>query len=246
MTTNKIFLGILFSFVLASSALAESEKECFEKVSRGIFSFNQGFDRIILEPVAKQYNKLPEKIKTGTGNFTSNIATLLSIPNFVLQGEFKQASDATFSFAINSTVGILGFGNPARALGFEVQKEDLGQTLGTYGVKGGCYFVLPILGPTTARDAIGMIGDTFIDPFATATWREKEFLSVSGSRPDYIAVKAAGAVDFRGDNVVNFDSLEKNSIDLYASQKSLFLQNRESKIKNTQDSDSDDWGNLDK
>ena len=118
----KIFVlgGCLF---LASVANA-SEKECFEKVSRGIFKFNQGIDNIVLEPVAKVYNKLPEPVKNGTGNFTSNIATLLSIPNHLLQGELKSAGHATGSFLVNSTIGILGLGNPAAKLGLKNQKED--------------------------------------------------------------------------------------------------------------------------
>ena len=133
---------IIFSILLifTTNAQAASDKECFEKVSRGIFKFNQGFDNVLLEPVAKAYNKLPEPIREGTGNFTSNIATLLSIPNHLLQGEVRLAGHATGSFLVNSTVGIFGLGNPAALMGFENQKEDLGQTLGTYGFKGGCYF----------------------------------------------------------------------------------------------------------
>ena len=247
MRFKKIYsLIIAGSILLASSASAQTEKECFEKVSRGIFKFNQGFDNIILEPVAKAYNKLPEPIRNGTGNFTSNIATLLSVPNHVLQGNFRSAGHATGSFLINTTVGVLGLGNPAAALGLDAQKEDLGQTLGAYGVGGGCYFVLPILGPTTVRDSVGMIGDTMVDPFARVTWHEREIKNISGSKIDYVGVKAAAAVDFRGDNMTNFESLEKNSIDLYASTKSLYLQNRNKKIKNSSDSDDDDWGSLDK
>ena len=244
----KIFIILLILTTFGtSSALAETEKECFEKVSRGIFKFNQGFDNLILEPIAKGYNKLPEPIKNGTGNFTSNIATLLSIPNHLLQGELKLAGHATGSFLINSTVGVLGLGNPAGALGLKNQKEDLGQTLGTYGVGGGCYFVLPILGPTTLRDSVGMVVDNnYLDTFARVTWHEKEIKNFSGSKLDYVGVKAATAVDFRGDNMTNFESLEKNSIDIYAATKSLYLQNRSKKIKNSTDSNEDDWGDLDK
>ena len=242
-----ILYSILLNFLLVVSANAEAEKECFEKISRGIFKFNQGFDNIILEPVAKFYNKLPEPVKNGTGNFTSNIATLLSIPNHLLQGELRLAGHATSSFVINTTIGVIGLGNPAAALGFENQKEDLGQTLGTYGVKGGCYFVLPILGPTTLRDSVGMVVDNnYLDAFARVTWHEKEIKSMSGNKLDYVGVKAVSAVDFRGDNMLNFESLEKNSIDLYAATKSLYLQDRFKKIKNTSSSDDDAWSDLEK
>jgi len=241
-----IFYSILLNFFLVVNANAESENECFENISRGVFKFNQGFDNLVLEPVAKVYNKLPEPIRNGTGNFTSNIATLLSIPNHLLQGEMRLAGHATGSFIVNSTIGILGLGNPAAALGLENQKEDLGQTLGSYGIGGGCYFVLPILGPTTVRDTFGMIIDNnYLDPFARVTWHEKEINDLSGSKLDYISVQAASAVDFRGDNMLNFESLEKNSIDLYAATKSLYLQDRTKKIKNKSDSDDDSWGDLD-
>tara|TARA_B100001564_G_scaffold331662_1_gene317871 strand:- start:410 stop:1153 length:744 start_codon:yes stop_codon:yes gene_type:complete len=238
---------IIFSILLlfATNAQAASDKECFEKISRGIFKFNQSFDNALLEPIAKAYNKLPEPIRKGTGNFTSNIGTLLSIPNHLLQGEVRLAGHATGSFLVNSTIGIFGLGNPAALMGLENQKEDLGQTLGTYGVKGGCYFVLPILGPTTVRDTVGMVIDNnYLDPFARVTWHEKEIKSISGSKIDYVGTQAASAIDFRGNNMNNFESLEKNSIDLYAATKSLYLQNRKNKINNSSE-DEDDWGNLD-
>ena len=224
---------------------ANATNECFEKTSRAVFKFNMGFDKAILKPIATGYNKLPKPIKDGTGNFTSNIATLLSIPNHLLQGNLKGAGNATGSFLINTTVGVLGFGNPASKLGLSAQKEDVGQTLGAYGVGSGCYFVLPILGPTTVRDSFGMFADSFVDPFSIVTWREKELFDISGSKFDYISVKGATAVDFRGDNMKNFDSLEKNSLDMYSSLKSVYLQDREKKISNSSDTSEDDWGNLD-
>ena len=243
MKSNKIITLFFITMLLITSESRASE-ECFEKTSRAIFKFNMGFDNAILEPIAKGYNKLPEPIKNGTSNFTSNIATLLSIPNHLAQGNVKEAGDATASFLINSTIGIIGLANPAEKMGLKAQKEDVGQTLGTYGVGPGCYFVLPILGPTTARDSVGMIADSFVDPFAHVTWREKELLGISGSQLDYLSVKGTTAIDFRADNEVNFNSLEKNSIDLYASFKSLYLQNRENKINNSSEGE-DDWGNLD-
>ncbi len=242
--TSKKFISVLISVILLISSEVKAANECFEGASRAIFKFNMGFDNVVLEPLAKGYNKLPEPIKKGTSNFTSNIATLLSIPNHLLQGNLKGAGDATASFLINTTVGIVGLANPAEKLGLTAQKEDVGQTLGVYGIGAGCYFVLPIFGPTTARDTIGMLADSFIDPFAHVTWREKELFGSSGNRFDYIAVKGATAVDFRADNETSFDSLEKNSLDLYASFKSLYLQSRENKIKNSSEVESE-WGNLD-
>ena len=239
---SKKFISVfcLSMMLYLTTSAVKATDECFEGVSRGIFKFNMAFDDIILEPIAKGYNKLPSPIKTGTSNFTSNIATLLSIPNNLLQGNIKQLGHSTGSFIVNTSVGILGFLNPAEKIGLKPHKEDVGQTLGSYGVGPGCYFVLPILGPTTARDSIGLIADTFVDPFAHVTIRENELLGASGNALDYYSIKGASAVDFRSDNLKNFTSLEKNSIDLYSSFKSIYLQDRERKIKNS-DNDQSDW-----
>ena len=235
----------LFLIISITVPKAKAAEECFEGVSRSIFKFNMAFDRTILKPIAKGYNKLPEPIKSGTSNFTSNIATLLSIPNSLLQGDIKQLGHSTGSFLVNSTVGILGVFDPAEKMGLKPHKEDVGQTLGTYGVGPGCYLVLPILGPSTARDSFGLIADTFVDPFAHVTIRENQLLGVSGNDIDYYSVKGVTAVDFRADNNKNFESFEKNSLDLYSSFKSVYLQSRENKIRNSIE-DEDDWGSLDK
>jgi len=248
MDLKKIIIFASMSILLFSTGLkAETEKECFEKVSRSIFKFNKGFDKAILKPLAIGFNKLPEPIKAGTGNFTSNIGTLLTVPNHILQGQWRLAGESSASFLINSTIGILGFSNPAKKMGLKNQQEDIGQTLGAYGFNAGCYFVLPVLGPTTVRDTIGIVADSFVDPFAHVTIREHELLSMSGSEMDYFSIKGASAIDFRADNMTNLDSLEKNSLDMYAALKSLYLQNREKKISNTFSSKDDDgWDELNK
>ena len=237
-------IAFILTITAFSISNANATDECFEKTSRAIFKFNMAIDDIILEPIAKGYNKLPSPIKNGTSNFTSNIGTLLSIPNNLLQGNFEQLGHSVGSFVINSSVGLLGFLNPAEKIGLNPHKEDVGQTLGSYGIGPGCYFVLPVLGPTTTRDTIGLVADTFIDPFAHITIREHKLLGASGNSLDYYALKGTTAIDFRADNEMNFTSLEKNSIDLYSSFKSIYLQDRDNKIKNSTD-DQDDWGNLD-
>ena len=247
MKVLKFLKIILPTFLVISFTVqnVEATEECFEGVSRSVFKFNMAFDKAVLKPIAKGYNKLPEPIKNGTSNFTSNVATLLSIPNSLLQGNIKQVGHSTGSFLINSTFGILGVLNPAEKMGLKPHKEDVGQTLGTYGVGPGCYLVLPILGPSTARDSFGLLADTFVDPFAHVTIRENELLGISGNDLDYFSVKGVTAVDFRADNDQNFESLEKNSLDLYSSLKSVYLQSRENKIRNSIEND-DEWGNLDK
>ena len=234
---------IMFMVALTTINLNATE-ECFEKTSRAIFKFNTGFDNLVLEPLAKGYNKLPNPVKKGTANFTSNISTLLSIPNNILQGNFKQLGHSIGSFTINTSVGVFGFLNPAEKIGLKPHKEDVGQTLGSYGIGPGCYFVLPILGPTTARDSLGLIADSFVDPFAHVTIREKEIFSTSENSLDYYSVKGVEAVNFRSSNDKSFQRLEKNSIDLYSSLNSVYFQDRKNKIKNSS-IDQDDWGNLD-
>ena len=124
MKNLKIFTVILVATILSTSNVRSTE-ECFENTSRAIFKFNIAFDNAILEPIAKGYNKLPAPIKSGTSNFTSNIGTLLSIPNNILQGNFRQLGHSVGSFAINTTVGVLGFLNPAEKIGLKPHKEDV-------------------------------------------------------------------------------------------------------------------------
>ena len=120
-----IFILPIFIMVLLASPQAKSVEECFEGTSRAIFKFNMTLDEIILEPIAKGYNKLPVPIKKGTSNFTSNISTLLSIPNNILQGNFKQLGHSVGSFAINTTVGVLGFLNPAEKMGLNPDRKSV-------------------------------------------------------------------------------------------------------------------------
>jgi len=232
-------------FLSLSQTQSKAEKECFEKVSRSVFKFNTALDNTLLGPVARLYNKLPQKVKEGTGNVTSNIGRLLSVPNHLLQGNVSDAADSFGAFTINLFFGIGGLNDVASAY-LEPTQEDLSQTLGVYGVKNGCYFVLPVLGPTTVRDAAAMVGDTFLDPFATMTWRQKEVLNETFNKSNYVLYKGADAIDFRGDNDRNIESLKKNSIDLYAATKSLYLQNKKNKIENSTGNEEDGWGNLDK
>ena len=228
--------------------------ECFENFSRAMFSFNHDLDRVLFEPVAKGYRALPVPIRKGTGNAVDNLRSLLTLSNNILQGDFNAAGNTAGRFVINTTVGILGIFDPAAALGLEERgKEDFGQTMGVWGANSGCYFVLPILGPTTSRDAIGLVGNVFLDPVYQITHNTKIDNGVVGnssySEHNYYYYRSAGAIDFRAKNIESFDSIEKNSIDLYASIKSLYLQNRNKKIKNSgsavETQDDSDWEEID-
>jgi len=217
---------------LLSKNKPESVKDCFETVNRGIFAFNQFLDGVIFEPIARGYRYIPSPIRTGTGNAVSNLSNLITVPNNLLQGDVKQAGVNTARFVINTTVGILGIFDPAAALGFEKEeKEDYGQTLGAWGVGPGCYVVLPILGPSTVRDTVGTVA-TFVggDPWYNVTTRnDTHYFKES----DYYGTRITGGIDFRAKNIDSLESIEKNSIDFYASIRSLYLQDRQQKILNS-------------
>ena len=236
-----------------SKSNGATANECFEGVSRAMFKFNHVLDKAVFKPVAKGYRALPAPIRKGTGNVVDNLRSLLTLSNNVLQGEFGRAGNTAARFGINTTAGILGIFDPASKMGFEDQgKEDFGQTLGAWGAESGCYFVLPILGPTTARDAIGLIGNTFLDPVYQITHNTEIKGGIGNSNyseHNYYYYRGTGAVDFRAKNIESWDSLEENSIDLYASLKSLYLQNRKQKIANSQSTtetqDDSDWEEID-
>ena len=251
---STLYAGTTGSEELKSSNSQDTASECFEGFSRAMFKLNHGLDTVIFEPVAKGYRALPVPIRKGTGNVVDNLRTLLTLSNNILQGEFGRAGNNAARFGINSTVGILGIWDPAAALGLEERgKEDFGQTMGAWGANSGCYFVLPIIGPTTVRDAAGLVGNFFLDPVYHVTHNSEIHNGLVGnsnySEHNYYYYRGTGAVDFRAKNIESWDSLEKNSIDLYASLKSLYLQNRKQKIANStsiiETQDDSDWEELD-
>ena len=254
----KILVAVfILSSVICLPQLAANEKytanECFEKFSRGTLKFNQGLDKAVFKPIAKGYRALPVPIRVGTSNFVGNLRSLLTFTNNLLQGDFRGAGNTAGRFTINTTVGILGIFDPASKMGFEKRsREDFGQTLGVWGSGTGCYFVLPVLGPTTTRDTIGLVGNVFIDPIYHLTHNSETDIVVGNenlSEHNYYYYKGTDAVDFRSKNIESIDSLEKNSIDFYASVKSLYLQNRAQKISNSPISDKgqddSDWEEID-
>ena len=251
-------LAAILAFLMFFSAYSAAEEkytanECFEKFSRGTLKFNMALDKAIFKPVAKGYRALPVPIRKGSSNFVDNLRSLLTLSNNVLQGDIKGAANTAGRFAVNTTVGILGIFDPASKMGLDKKsREDFGQTLGVWGADTGCYFVLPVLGPTTARDAVGMIGNVFIDPVYQVTHNTETDMVVGNDNlqeHNYYYYKGTDAVDFRSKNIESIESLENNSIDFYASVKSLYLQNRAQKISNAPISDKEqndsDWEEID-
>ena len=253
-----LILTIFFFMSLSANAGSDGEntiskkqpkpvKDCFETVNRGMFAFNQALDNVIFEPVAKGYRYIPSPIRTGTSNTLSNLSNLITIPNNLLQGDVKMAGVNTIRFVLNTTLGILGIWDPAQVLGFEKkEKEDYGQTLGSWGIGPGCYLVLPVLGPSTARDAVGTFAN-FVggDPWYNVTvTNDTNYFKES----DYYTTRITSGVDYRAKNIESFDNLEKNSIDFYASIRSLYLQDRQQRILNsdkiTDTMDDSDWEEI--
>ena len=238
--TSIVNAGTTGSEELKGSGSQNVASECFEGFSRAMFSFNHGLDKAIFKPVAKGYRALPAPIRRGTGNAMGNLRSLLTLSNNLLQGDFNNAGNTAGRFAINTTVGILGIFDPAESVfGLKDQgKEDFGQTIGRWGASSGCYFVLPILGPTTVRDSVGLVGNLFLDPVYQITHNTEIDNGVVGngnySEHNYYYYRGTSAVDFRSKNIESFDSIEKNAIDLYATVKSLYLQERNKKIANSQ------------
>ena len=222
--------------------------DCFETINRGIFGFNQVLDKIIFKPLAKGYRMFPQPIRSGTSNALNNLSNVVTVPNNILQGQFKEAGINSARLVINTTLGIGGLFDVASYYGLKKRdKEDYGQTLGVWGVGAGCYFVIPVLGPTTVRDSVGSLasiagGDAW---YNITVARETQYFSEA----DYYTSRALTGIDFRAKNIESFESLEKNSVDLYASVRSLYLQDRYRKIRNidktTETLSNDDWEELD-
>jgi phospholipid-binding lipoprotein MlaA len=242
---KKIIITSLISLMLATNVSADTDgennlskrnsgevKDCFEGLNRATFSLNQGLDKVIFKPVAKGYRKLPSPIRSGTSNALENISSLITIPNNILQGEFKKAGINTGRFAVNTTVGILGIFDMATKMNFpEYEKEDYGQTFGAWGIGAGCYVVLPIIGPSTVRDAFGSFVNVLGgDPYYNASVHgNNQYLD----KDLYMTTKIISGIDFRAKNIESIDNLEKNSMDFYASVRSLYLQDRQQKIRNS-------------
>jgi len=223
-------------------------KDCFEGLNRATFAFNQALDKVIFKPVATVYKVLPSPVKSGVSNSLNNLSNLVTIPNNILQGEFKKAGTNTIRLVVNTTIGIFGIFDAAKAAGIpEYEKEDYGQSLAKMGVGPGCYVVLPVLGPSTARDTVGSVANLVGgDAWYNVTVRND---TQHFEDAHYYTSKVMSGVDFRAKNYDEIDNLEKNSIDFYSSVKSLYLQDRQQKILNTKKitntQNDSDWEEID-
>ena len=206
--------------------LAQKQKQAsvadpLEPVNRVIFWVNDTVYSL-LRPVRQVYIKtVPKPARLGIRNFFNNLATPARIVNCILQGKNPEADVELQRFAINTTVGLLGFGDPARARwGLKPAEEDLGQTLAVYGLGDGFYLVWPLLGPSTLRNSVGMVGDMFLDP---VFYVEPEWLAISIS-----AVNTANSMSF---SLAEYDSLKAATVDPYVAIRDAYIQYRRKQIR---------------
>ena len=202
-----------------------------EKVNRVVFSFNIIFDKFILRPIAITYRTIvPGFVRDRITYSLNNLGMPITAVNNVLQGELRKAGVSTGRFIINSTVGVLGFFDPAASIGLTSENEDFGQTLAVWGVESGPYIILPFLGPSTPRDFTGLLSTSLLDPMYQVGGG-----SASSSLRNYRL--GTGVIDFRSRNIEILDDLQNNSIDYYAAVRSFYAQGRESQVSNNLESD---------
>ena len=208
----------------------EDANDPIESVNRFIFEFNEIFLRFMLRPLTDVYDFLPGAVRNAIGNILVNLQSPLILANDILQGEVERAMQTTGRFIINSTVGLAGIVDVAEMSGIPEHDEDFGQTLATWGVGEGFYLVLPILGPSNPRDAVGKLVEGFVDPF-DLWWDNIDREYISYTRQGFKAIDTY--YGFRDD----LDEVKRTSIDYYAAIRSMYRQRREAEIRNGEEMD---------
>lgn len=202
------------------------ENDPLEIPNRFIFAINRTLDVFILQPVAATYRfLLPELLRDSIRNVLRNLQTPVILANDIFQGEWDRAETTAARFMINTTAGGFGLFDVAAGGGKEYHNEDFGQTLGSYGVGEGVYLVLPLFGPSSARDGLGMVVDTFLDPLTYVA-------RVNDIQTEMLARPAVNGIDTRSRNIEELEDLRRDSIDFYARIRSLWRQNRRNDILN--------------
>jgi phospholipid-binding lipoprotein MlaA len=224
-----------------SAALAQTEvSDPIEPVNRAVYRVNWLLDGLILEPAARFYRfATPQFARTGVTNFLANLRTPVVLINDLLQGEGKRAELTLGRFMFNTIMGLGGFIDVGGMLGMpERHAEDFGQTLAVYGVGAGPYLMLPLIGPSTGRDAVGRVVDLAFDPLAIFGFIEIGAFIV----PAEVGLARTGteALSFRERNIEEIEELRRSSLDEYAAVRTFYVQFRENEIRNGAPADLDD------
>lgn len=221
--------GLVVSGCASTTSLDDPDAvyDPIEPVNRYVFEVNYFLDEMFIKPSAHIYRAaLPDPAQRGVRNALSNLRMPWTAINDLLQGEFDRAAVAGGRFAINSTFGVLGLFDVASDLGLPNHEEDAGQTFAVWGVPEGPYIVLPIFGPSNARDAVGLIGDYFGDPVNV----------VAREYPDgdqfILGRGLLTGVSTREQVIEVLDELQRDSVDYYATLRSVYRQRRQNEIRN--------------
>jgi phospholipid-binding lipoprotein MlaA len=212
----------------ACSAAPEAveQNDPFEPLNRQIFEFNHGLDHRVALPVASFYRSVaPAPFREHLHYFLTNLNLPVTFANDVLQGHFSRSGEAIGRFAVNSTLGVGGVFDVATDWGMPYHREDFGQTMGYYGVGEGPYLVVPLAGPALPRDIAGTVVDGYINPLGYIQWRNKNYY---WSWP----IRVLSLMDSRSHNIDALREMERSSIDLYATTRSIYRQSREAEIRN--------------
>jgi phospholipid-binding lipoprotein MlaA len=197
----------------------------YEATNRTIFEFNLKVDRLALRPTADRYDRyVPEEVRDSLRAALDNLHAPVVAANDLLQAETGRAGTMTGRFLVNSTLGLGGLIDVATRFGLESHDEDFGQTLAVWGAGDGPYIMLPLLGPSSPRDAAGKVGDIALDP--SIYIKIKRHVMWEGVR-QYLNI-----VDTRARNLEALDGIERDSLDFYATARSLYRQNRAYQIRN--------------
>ena len=218
---GRLWVLVLSAALLGGCATSSNPRDPLEPVNRAIYSFNDGFDRVIAKPVAEGYrNVIPGLIRTGISNFFSNLGDLWIAANNLLQGKVNDAANDFGRVVINTSIGLLGLIDVASDAGLEKHNEDFGQTLGRWGLASGPYVVLPFLGPSTVRDALshGLV-DT-----------QADFVVQADHVPTRNTLFFIRGVDTRANLLDASRVLEEAALDKYNFTRDAFLQRRQSLI----------------
>jgi len=210
--------------IVAENIATQKVSDPIEPINRVVFSFNNVFDKYAVRPVSILYRGiLPEFVRNRIAYSLDNLNMPITTINNILQFEFGKAGISTARFVINSTIGILGFFDPASYFGLEADYEDFGQTLGVWGIPTGPYLVLPFLGPSSPRDFTGTLSSSLLDP----TYQ----VGNSANRDLFRSYRmGVGVINFRSENIEIFDDLQNNSVDYYAAVRSFYNQSRNSQV----------------
>lgn len=216
----------------AARAAYEEANDPLEPLNRTIFEINRGLDKLIIRPVAELYRfTLPEGVRDGVRNAVNNLDTPNIFVHDMLQGEWQRGSESARRFTVNSVAGaggvvdLMAMNPDGETQPVEFHSEDLGQTLAVWGVGEGPYLVLPLFGPSNVRDAVGRVGDLFLDPLT--------YVIPSDVRTEFgISRRLAGGIDTRSRVLDTLDDIERESIDYYAAIRSLYRQHRRNEIAN--------------